>query len=67
MASFDVSLIRDIVAIAGVFVGLTYYVMNLREVRRNRRITFTTTMLQPFMTGDGFSSVMELMGMEWLV
>ena len=57
--------VREIVTILGVFVGLTYYIMNLREVRRNRRITLTTTMLQPFMTGDGYSSVMKLLSMEW--
>ena len=61
----DVSLLRDIVAIAGVFVGLTYYILNIREVRRNRRITLTTTMLQPFMTGEGYIQVMKLMSMEW--
>ena len=51
------SLVRDFVAIAGVFIGLTYYVMNLREVKRNQRITLTTTMLQPFMTDEGYRQI----------
>ena len=30
-------------------------VMNLREVKRNQRITLTTTMLQPFITEEGLT------------
>jgi hypothetical protein len=61
----ELSVIRDIVAIAGVFIGLTYYIMNIREVRHNRKITLTTTMLQHFMTGEGYRNIMELTGMQW--
>jgi len=57
--------IRDFIAIAGAIIALSYYIMNIREIRRNRRITLTTTMLQPFLTGDGYSSVMKITGMEW--
>ena len=42
-----------------------HYVMNLREVKRNRRITLTTTMLQPFMTEEGFNQINDLLEMEW--
>ena len=61
----DLATIRDIVAIAGVFIGLTYYIMNLREVRHNRRITLTTSMLQHFMTGEGYREILDLMSLEW--
>jgi hypothetical protein len=62
---FDIGLIRDVVAIAGVFIGLSYYIMNIREVRKNRRISLTTTLLQHFMTREGYENVMEIMSMEW--
>ena len=42
-----------------------HYVMNLREVKRNRRITLTTTMLQPFMTEEGFNQINDILEMEW--
>jgi hypothetical protein len=61
----EVGLLRDIVAIIGVFIGLSYYIMNLREIRRNRRITLTTDVLQPFQTKEGFSNILDLLGMEW--
>ena len=61
----DVSLLRDIVAIAGVFIGLTYYITNIREVRQNRRIALTTTLLQHFMTREGYENIMEILSMEW--
>jgi len=61
----DVSLVRDVIAIAGVFIGLTYYIFNIRELRRNRRITLTNTVLQPFMTVEGNQLIMDLWGMEW--
>ena len=61
----EVSLVRDLVAIVGVFIGLSYYIMNIREVRRNRKVTLTNTMLQPFMSDEGNRNMMELFTMEW--
>jgi hypothetical protein len=46
-------------------VAATYYAMNLREVARNRRITLTTTLLQNFMTGEGYGKILDLTSMEW--
>ena len=61
----EVSLVRDLVAIVGVFIGLSYYIMNIREVRRNRNVTLTNTMLQPFMSEEGNMTVMNLLNMQW--
>ena len=61
----ELSVIRDLVAIFGVIAGLSYYVTNIRESRRNRRITLTTTMFQPFMTTEGNQKMMDLLSMEW--
>jgi len=46
-------------------VAAIYYAMNLREVSRNRRITLTTTLLQPFMTKEGNRLLIDLFGIEW--
>ena len=46
-------------------VAVSYYAMNLREIRRSRRITLTTTVLEPFMTVEGNQLVMDLQTMTW--
>jgi len=58
-------MIRDVVTIFGVIAGLSYYVTNIRELRRNRRITLTTTLFQSFMTTEGTRKMMDLLSMEW--
>jgi hypothetical protein len=47
------------------WVAAAYYVLNLREISRNRRITLTTTVLEPFMTKDGYGDLLDLLAMEW--
>jgi hypothetical protein len=61
----ELSVIRDLVTIFGVIGGFTYYVMNLMETRRNRRITLTTTLMQYFMTVEGSRGIADLISMEW--
>ena len=46
-------------------IAAIYYSMNIREAKRNRRITLTNTVLQPFMTEEGYSKIMDLYAMEW--
>jgi hypothetical protein len=46
-------------------VAATYYAINLREIRRSRRITLTTTVLEPFMTVEGNQLVMDLQTLTW--
>lgn len=46
-------------------VAASYYAMNLREIRRSRRITLTTTVLEPFMTREGNQMFIDLMVMTW--
>ena len=48
-----------------VVLGVIYYALNLREINRNRRITLTSTMMQPFMTEQGTRQYVDLMSMEW--
>jgi hypothetical protein len=44
----EVGLIRDIVATAGVFIGLTYYIINVRQQQENRRNQLFLSMYQRF-------------------
>lgn len=46
-------------------IAALYYALNLREIRRSRRITLTTTVLEPFMTKEGYSNVLDMLDMEW--
>lgn len=61
----DVQTISIILAACSFILAAAYYVINIQEVRRNRRITLTTTLLQHFMTDDGYMKIMELHGMQW--
>jgi hypothetical protein len=47
------------------FIAAVYYVMNLREQRRNRIITFTQNLMQTFNTVETFKIQGELLNMEW--
>ena len=44
----ELSTVRDIVAIAGVFIGLTYYIINVRQQQENRRTQLFLSMYQRF-------------------
>ena len=61
----DVQSISITLAALSFFVAVLYYSLNLREVGRNRRITLTTTVLEPFMTKEGYGDVLNLLMMEW--
>ena len=49
----------------GLLVGIFYYVTTLNNTKQNRRITLTTTLLEPFMTVEGNLLIMDLLNMEW--
>lgn len=49
----------------GVCIAAIYYIVNLREINKNRKITLTTTMMQPFMTEAGIRLLIDLTTMEW--
>lgn len=64
----DLALLQSVSYIAGalgVCVAAFYYVMNLREQRRNRRITFTQNLIQTFNTVENFKIQGELLNMDW--
>jgi hypothetical protein len=53
------------VAATGVLVAAAYYVMNLRENRRNGRITLTSNLMQLFLTPESVKHLIEFLQMEW--
>jgi hypothetical protein len=54
-----------VAAAIGVCLAAVYYAMNLRETTRNRRITLTNTLMQPFLTEEGMKNMIDLTDMEW--
>ncbi len=49
----------------GVCIAAIYYVINLREMNKNRKITLTTTVMQPFVTEEGVKLLIDLINQEW--
>ncbi|MGD0805847.1 MAG: hypothetical protein ABSA11_17430, partial [Candidatus Bathyarchaeia archaeon] len=55
----DLALLQSVSYIAGalgVCVAAIYYMLNLREVRQNRRISFTSNLLQTIASKEGIRS-----------
>jgi hypothetical protein len=64
----DLALLQSVSYIAGalgVCVAASYYVMNLRETTRNRKVALTTSLMQNFISEEGSRRWAELMQMEW--
>jgi hypothetical protein len=53
------------VAATGVLVAAVFYIINLRETAKNRRVALTTSLMQSFISEEGSKRFMELMNMEW--
>ena len=61
----DLQYLSIILGALSFWIAAVYYVLNLREISRNRRITLTTTVLEPFMTKEGYGDLLDLLVMEW--
>jgi len=61
----DLQVISIILGALSFWIAAIYYVLNLKEISRNRRITLTTTVLEPFMTKEGYGDLLDLLVMEW--
>jgi hypothetical protein len=53
------------IAALSVVLGVVYYMINLRETTRSRRITLTNTLMQSFISEEGSKHFIDLMNMEW--
>lgn len=54
-----------LVTAASVSVAAIYYMINLRETTRNRKISFTTTFMQNFYSKENSRRFIDLLGMRW--
>ena len=62
----ELSVIRDFVAIFGVIVGFTYYVLTIRNQNRARQAQLFTTLSNTYTNYDGWLRNRDLMNMEWV-
>ena len=53
------------VAATGVLVAAMFYIVNLRETTKNRRITFTNSVMQHLLTEEGVRREMDCYSMQW--
>jgi hypothetical protein len=53
------------VAATGVLVAAAFYILNLRETTRNRRVVLYTTLMQPFYSKEGQRQGIDLLNMQW--
>ena len=53
------------VAATGVLVAAIFYMVNLRETNKNRKITFTTSFMQQFYSKENSRRYIDLLGMRW--
>ncbi|MGD0805705.1 MAG: hypothetical protein ABSA11_16715 [Candidatus Bathyarchaeia archaeon] len=64
----DVSLLQSasyVAAAIGVCVAAFYYALNLRETNKNRRITFTNSVIQQLLTEEGVRKELDCYSMQW--
>jgi len=64
----ELAVIQSVSSIAstlGVLLGVIYYVNNLRETNKNRRITLTNSLMQSFVSREGLRLLEEIWLMEW--
>jgi hypothetical protein len=64
----DLALLQSVSYIAGalgVSVAAIFYIINLQETRKNRRITFTTNLVQMTLSEDWQRKMTQLLNSEW--
>ena len=61
----DVQTVGVVVAATSVTLAAIYYIINLRETAKNRRVALTTSLMQSFISEEGSKRWMELLSMTW--
>jgi hypothetical protein len=64
----DLALLQSVSYIAGasgVCIAAIFYVVNLNETNKNRRVTLTNNLMQSFLSEEGQLRFIELLSMEW--
>lgn len=54
-----------VAAAIGVCAAASYYIFNLRETTRSRRVALTNTLIQSFISEEGSRRWADMMNMEW--
>jgi hypothetical protein len=54
-----------IAAATGVCIAALYYAMNLREANKNRKIAYTNTVMQYFLSEESVTRWVEITAMSW--
>ena len=62
---FDAQTIGVLVAAASVTVAAVYYIINLRETLRNRRVNLSSTLMQNLISVEGSLNWAHMMTMQW--
>ena len=62
----DVQTAYYMVAATGVLVAAVFYIVNLRETTKNRRITFTNSVMQQLLTEEGVRREIDCYLMQWI-
>ena len=66
MVSFqDIQTAHYMVAATGVLVAAVFYIVNLRETTKNRRITFTNSVTQQLFSEEGVRRELDCYSMQW--
>jgi hypothetical protein len=61
----DIQTVYYMIAATGVLVAVFYNIQNIRGTSRNRRVNFTTNLINKFTSKEGLRDWYELMGMRW--
>jgi len=61
----DISLIRDLVAIAGVLIALTYYILTLRNQKRTRQAQLLMGLYESYRSPESRRRSMDIQLWEW--
>jgi hypothetical protein len=62
----EIQSVYYMIAATGVLVAVFYNILNMRETARNRRVTFTTSLLSTLRSKEGIRDYYELMSMQWV-
>jgi hypothetical protein len=61
----EIQTVYYMVAATGVLVAAVFYVLNMRETTRNRKVALTSNLLQAMFSEEGLRRFISLMNMEW--
>jgi hypothetical protein len=62
----DLQLVGVLVTATSVTIAAIYYIINLRETTRNRKVTLTSNLLQSMFSEEGLKRHISLLNMQWV-